>query len=427
MHQLFLKGIFFSLFFSFLSITVVAQEEPDITGLWKGQLYNDTTQEYLPYELAISMEKGKLVGYSYTAFKIDSNYEVGIKELNIMRKKGKILIEDDKLLSNTYTVKPPKGVKQRSILTLSTEGKNMVLSGLWSTNRTKEYRPLTGTMKVQRRNDFYKSEIAKSLDTLKLIETLSFVDPTTKKDKPAVTQQPVAAVTTIQKPVEKSKEEIKQQAQAARDSIKKEQQAAKEKEQLAQQELKKAKEEEKRIAIEKAREEKEKEQLAKIEAKKEKEEAKRIAIEKSKADALAAAKAAEALAIAKANAGPAAEVSTRKTVTTQTVYYESDSLTFSLYDNGDIDGDTVTVLMNKDVLFSKQGLTANANSKTVHFDNNTPDSIHLVMYAENLGKYPPNTGLLIMYDGPTRYEVRFSADLQTNAEIILQRKKKPGK
>jgi hypothetical protein len=51
------------------------------------------------------------------------------------------------------------------------------------------------------------------------------------------------------------------------------------------------------------------------------------------------------------------------------------------------------------------------------------DSIILVLYAENLGKYPPNTGLLVIHDGDDVYQVRFSADLQTNAAVILRRKK----
>jgi hypothetical protein len=38
----------------------------DITGLWKGTLYNDTTQQYNQYEVAISKEKGKLTGFSHT-------------------------------------------------------------------------------------------------------------------------------------------------------------------------------------------------------------------------------------------------------------------------------------------------------------------------------------------------------------------------
>jgi hypothetical protein len=47
----------------------------------------------------------------------------------------------------------------------------------------------------------------------------------------------------------------------------------------------------------------------------------------------------------------------------------------------------------------------------------------LVLYAENLGKYPPNTGLLVVHDGEDTYQVRFSADLQQNASVVFRRKK----
>jgi hypothetical protein len=119
----------------------------------------------------------------------------------------------------------------------------------------------------------------------------------------------------------------------------------------------------------------------------------------------------------------AAEIEKRVTKSDQSFYFESDSLLLTLYDNGEVDGDTVTVLMNGNVIFSKVGLTTKANSKTIYITSNM-DSVKLVMYAENLGSIPPNTGLLIVNDGEKRYDVRFSADLKTNAAIVLRRKKK---
>jgi len=120
----------------------------------------------------------------------------------------------------------------------------------------------------------------------------------------------------------------------------------------------------------------------------------------------------------------AADLEKRTIKTEQAVYFESDSLVLTLYDNGEVDGDTVTVVMNGNVIFSKVGLNTKANSKTIHINENTPDSIKLVMYAENLGEIPPNTGLLVVRDGEKVYDVRFTADLKSNAAIILRRKKK---
>jgi archaellum component FlaG (FlaF/FlaG flagellin family) len=87
-----------------------------------------------------------------------------------------------------------------------------------------------------------------------------------------------------------------------------------------------------------------------------------------------------------------------------------------------VDGDTVTVIMNGNIIFSKQGLSTKANSKTIQIPSSL-DSVNLVMYAESLGEIPPNTGLLVVLDGEKRYEIRFSADLKSNAAIIFRRKK----
>ncbi|MGF2413460.1 MAG: hypothetical protein ACQUYJ_14105, partial [Ferruginibacter sp.] len=65
------------------SLKLSAQQ--DVTGLWKGFMYNDTTQQNYRYEIAISEEKGKLVGYSHTYFILDDKEYHGVKKLKIRR------------------------------------------------------------------------------------------------------------------------------------------------------------------------------------------------------------------------------------------------------------------------------------------------------------------------------------------------------
>ncbi|HEX7906074.1 MAG TPA: hypothetical protein VF487_19510 [Chitinophagaceae bacterium] len=119
---------------------------------------------------------------------------------------------------------------------------------------------------------------------------------------------------------------------------------------------------------------------------------------------------------------PAAFVAERVTDKPQEFTYVSDSLVLILYDNGEVDGDTVSVLLNGEMLMAKQRLTTAAIRKTIYI---TPgnEELTLVLYAENLGKYPPNTGLLVIYDGEERYQLRFSADLSKNASVVFRRKK----
>jgi hypothetical protein len=118
----------------------------------------------------------------------------------------------------------------------------------------------------------------------------------------------------------------------------------------------------------------------------------------------------------------AAVIEGRKSEFTQVVNFKADSLELSLYDNGEIDGDTVSVFMNGEVLLSKQGLKASAIKKTIYITPGNED-FTLVMFAENLGKYPPNTGLLVVHDGDDVYNLRFSSDLQKSSGIVFRRKK----
>ena len=125
-------------------------------------------------------------------------------------------------------------------------------------------------------------------------------------------------------------------------------------------------------------------------------------------------------------AGPAKElppvVADRKNETMQDIYFKNDSLILSLYDNGIVDGDTVSVFMNGENIISKQKLKESAIKKTIYVSPNS-DTLQLVLFAENLGTIPPNTGLLTIRDGDDVYQVRFSADLQKNASIVLRKKK----
>jgi len=384
----------FFLIASLFPAKLLAQQNQDLTGLWKGTLYNDTTKKTLHYELAISKEKGDLVGYSYTEFDFDGKIGIGVKKVKIKMKDGKVFIEDVELIDNSYPVNPPKNIHQYSVLTLQNTDTVRTLAGTWNTNITKFYsRPVTGTLTVQRKSDYIPTYITEKLDEVRVINQVRF-DEAHNHNK---TDDNIVAKAG---PSNKSEDSVKakQQAQAIAD-------------QKAKDDLAKAKQ------AQKAAEQKQKEDLAKAKQ------------DQKIADQNAATTAAANLEKAKAapapETPPAADVNKRKidNDNIQKVYYKSDSLIISLYDNGVVDGDIVSVVMNGQILFSKQMLTLKANSKTIHITKDTPDSLLLVLYAENLGSIPPNTGLLTIHDGESVYEEFFSADLSTNAGIMLIRKK----
>lgn len=111
----------------------------------------------------------------------------------------------------------------------------------------------------------------------------------------------------------------------------------------------------------------------------------------------------------------------RTNVNQQEFSVQADSLVLSFYDNGVVDGDTISVYLNDQNVLLKEKLTAAAVKKVIYLTPG-PSDYKLTLVAENLGSIPPNTGLLMVQDGANRYEVRFSADLNTNAVLLFRRK-----
>ncbi len=98
-----------------------------------------------------------------------------------------------------------------------------------------------------------------------------------------------------------------------------------------------------------------------------------------------------------------------------------DSLSVTLYDNGEIDGDSVTLIYNDNVLATHLRLTA--NPKTFYIKIAPGESRNeLIMYAENLGSIPPNTALMVIYDGDKRYELNVRSTKSTNGAVRFKLK-----
>lgn len=105
----------------------------------------------------------------------------------------------------------------------------------------------------------------------------------------------------------------------------------------------------------------------------------------------------------------------------QTIILNTDSVTIELYDDGLIDGDSVSVFINSNLLLNKVGLTYKVLKQTIQLPVSA-DGIVLTMFAENEGSIPPNTGLLIIRSGEAKHEIRFSSDTKKSAAIELRRK-----
>lgn len=410
-----------------LPVKSFAQQE-DITGMWYGQItIIDTQTVSLPYEIAVSEEKGKLIGYSRIVFRANGKDEAGLQNISIRREGNKIIMGDEGFIQHNFSVNPTKRVKKTMIVVLTTTDSEMILEGSWSTNSTRTYKAYKGIVLLKRKIDFKKLELFKSLDTLNLVSKLSF------KERPET-----VAVVAVAKPVEKKPEplpiaSVPTPAAGSLEVTKNTQPStAKISPQSKQKELQMdtlAKSNRKPVVkpasvtlkpgpVE----------TFAVASKQEQKTPPPPKPESEKSPAVVAVQpqpkpAPPVTIVAPSIAQGAAEIEKRVTKSDQSFYFETDSLLLTLYDNGEVDGDTVTVIMNGNIIFSKVGLTTKANSKTVYIAANM-DSIKLVMYAESLGEYPPNTGLMVVTDGKKKYDVRFSADLKTNSAIVFRRKRK---
>jgi hypothetical protein len=100
----------------------------------------------------------------------------------------------------------------------------------------------------------------------------------------------------------------------------------------------------------------------------------------------------------------------------QTIPIDSTTFTVDLYDNGAIDGDSISLFYNDKVIIFHKRLSDQAISVTLTM-NTGREVNELTMYAENLGTIPPNTALMVITDGKKRYEVNVSSDLTTSGSI----------
>jgi len=116
---------------------------------------------------------------------------------------------------------------------------------------------------------------------------------------------------------------------------------------------------------------------------------------------------------------PTSEASTstgnRKNVVQKNIAVKAADIKIELYDNGDVDGDEVTVYFNGNVVSSKQKLTEKPITINLKAIKNATNE--LVMYAENLGTIPPNTALMKVYCDGQVYEVRMESDEKKNGVI----------
>jgi hypothetical protein len=105
------------------------------------------------------------------------------------------------------------------------------------------------------------------------------------------------------------------------------------------------------------------------------------------------------------------------------ILVDTGTIRLDFYDNATIDGDSITVLVNKNVVVSHQLLSARPVTTYVTVDLNNPFQ-EIEMVAENEGTIPPNTALLIITAADKKYQLFLSSTKTKSAMIRIVYDKK---
>lgn len=125
----------------------------DITGLWKGTMYNDSTKQSLDYEIVVNKVKGKLIGFSHTSYMVNDQKYYSIKKIDVrIARDGKVVFQDAKMLENNYPNQQNKNIIQLNVLDLANSGEESFMDGIFVTNRSKAFQAFTGRMSIKKVN-----------------------------------------------------------------------------------------------------------------------------------------------------------------------------------------------------------------------------------------------------------------------------------
>lgn len=111
----------------------------------------------------------------------------------------------------------------------------------------------------------------------------------------------------------------------------------------------------------------------------------------------------------------------RRSELVKTFDTKEDSVKLVLFDNGEIDGDTVTVFLNGSIIINRLGLSVHPFEMYIPVAKNGAVQV-IELMANNLGSIPPNTAYMQVWEKDKRHELRVSSDLNTNARIDIKYK-----
>jgi hypothetical protein len=106
----------------------------------------------------------------------------------------------------------------------------------------------------------------------------------------------------------------------------------------------------------------------------------------------------------------------RKNELVKEIFVDTGNIRLDFSDNGQIDGDTISVYVNNFPIVSNMMLTAKPITTYVRIDLKRTFQ-EVIMVGENLGSIPPNTALMIVTAGEKRYQLYLTSDDNKNALV----------
>ena len=113
---------------------------------------------------------------------------------------------------------------------------------------------------------------------------------------------------------------------------------------------------------------------------------------------------------------------TRENALVRKIETEEGEIKMEIYDNGQIDGDSVSIYHNNSLIRSHMRLSQKPITVTIMVDPSQPHH-EIIMVADNLGTIPPNTSMMIITTATNRYELFISSSEQKNAKVVFDLKK----
>lgn len=474
-----MKNYFFVLFLFLFVSTVKSQV---VTGVYTGKMQVDSPKYTIDFELTLKEKDGKLVGYCQRIFIVDDVLYYNLLKVTARISDSVLILEDEKSVSNNFKEKT-SGVKTVMFFKIQKNNDTInVMPGEWSTSRTKKFLPITGSVYMNRERNYLTTQLYKRLEDKKLATEMLFEDKpktsiaaTTTIIPTKPTAESVVTVATTKKQAEIGKNPITSENAVQSNKNNPISLTQPDLKNIAVQEKKTAVVNQQQIlkdsvktnpntsAINKNNSSTTNPQQQNITGNNPTQQNTTIATIPNKPATTASVQQQTTVATTKPTittvekqatvsegqtlkqstinnvgsavvdhnttrpAGPSKQpiinnpvIIKRQTEIIDALELTGDSITLSLYDNGEIDGDTVSVFVNNELVVSKVGLRASAYKHTIAMQ--PAEIIQLTLFAENLGSIPPNTGLLVITTNNERYQVHFSSTLNKNASIVLRRK-----